>query len=73
MFSKQHFEALAKLIRESNAQIKFELAQDLAKLFSADNEKFNVQKFFKASGLTSDTEPKEMIQARLAYAKLGCA
>ena len=55
MFTKQHFEALAKLIKTSDAKTKFELAQDMAKLFSADNEKFNVQKFFKASGLTMES------------------
>jgi hypothetical protein len=52
MFTKQHFEALAKLIKTSDAKTKFEIAQDMAKLFSEDNERFNVQKFFKACGLT---------------------
>ena len=52
MFSKQHFEALAKLIKESDANSKFELAQDMAKLFSEDNDRFNVSKFYKACGIT---------------------
>lgn len=52
MFTKQHFEALAKLSRESTASTNSEFIQDMAKLFSEDNEKFNLQKFFKASGLT---------------------
>ena len=52
MFTKQHFETLAKLIKTSDAKTKFELAQDLAKLFSEDNEKFSSAKFFKACGLT---------------------
>ena len=52
MFTKQHFEALAKLIKESDAKSKFELAQDMAKLFLEDNERFNSAKFFKACGIT---------------------
>ena len=52
MFSKQHFEALAKLIKTSDAKTKFELAQDMAKLFSEDNDRFSVSKFYKACGIT---------------------
>ena len=52
MFTKQHFQALAKLIKESNANSKFELAQDMAKLFSEDNDRFSVSKFYKACGIT---------------------
>jgi hypothetical protein len=52
MFTKQHFQALAKLIKESDANSKYQLAQDMAKLFSEDNEKFNVKKFFSACGIT---------------------
>jgi len=52
MFTKQHFIALAKLLKETDASNKYQLAQDMAKLFQADNEKFNVQKFFKTCGLT---------------------
>ena len=51
-FSKQHFEALAKLIRESDAKTKYELAQDMAKLFSEDNERFSFKRFAKACGIT---------------------
>ena len=51
-FTKQHFEAIAKLIKTSDAQTKYEFALDLAKLFSEDNEKFQVKKFFKACGIT---------------------
>ncbi len=53
MFSKQHFQAIAQLLKESNATSKYEIAQDLAKLFSEDNDRFNVKKFFKACGITS--------------------
>lgn len=52
MFTKQHFETLAKLIKETDARNKYQLAQDMAKLFQSDNKNFNVQKFFKACGLT---------------------
>ncbi len=52
MFTKRHFVAIAKLIKESNAEGKAELAQDLAELFSEDNDRFNVSKFYKACGLT---------------------
>ena len=51
MFTKQHFIALAKLIKESDATTKQQLALDLAKLFQEDNSRFDSKKFFKASGL----------------------
>lgn len=51
MFTKQHFQALAKLIKESDATTKQQLALDMAKLFSEDNPRFDSKKFFKASGL----------------------
>jgi hypothetical protein len=52
MFTKQHFEAIAKLSKASNANTKYEFVQDLAKLFQEDNDRFNVSKFYKACGLT---------------------
>jgi hypothetical protein len=52
MFTKCHFEALAKLIKESSADGKTAIAQDMAKLFQNDNERFNVDRFLKACGLT---------------------
>ena len=51
-FTKMHFEALATLIKDSDAKTKFELAQDMAKLFSEDNDRFSVSKFYKACGIT---------------------
>jgi len=51
MFTKQHFETLAQFIRESQLENKYLFAQDMAKLFQADNSKFQVKKFFKACGL----------------------
>ena len=51
-FTKRHFEALAKLIKTTDANTKYQFALDLAKLFSEDNEKFNSAKFFKACGIT---------------------
>jgi hypothetical protein len=52
MFTKRHFEALAELIKNTKANSKNELAQDMAKLFSEDNDRFNVSKFYKACGIT---------------------
>jgi hypothetical protein len=55
MFTKKHYEAIAKLIKESTAQTKYQLAQDLAKLFQQDNERFSFKKFAKACGITTET------------------
>jgi hypothetical protein len=52
MFTKQHFQILAKFIKETDATTKQQLALELAKLFQTDNEKFDSKKFFKACGLT---------------------
>ena len=73
VFTKQHFEALADLIKNTDAKTKFELAQDLAEMFQKDNEKFKAQKFFKACGLILETETPEMKQAKAIYQKLGCS
>ena len=51
IFTKQHFIAIAKLSKESDAKTKYEFIQDLAKFFSEDNPRFDSKKFFKASGL----------------------
>ena len=51
MFTKQHYIALAKLLKEPDATTKQQLTLDLAKLFKKDNPKFDSKKFFKASGL----------------------
>jgi hypothetical protein len=51
LFTKQHFIALAKMLKETDANSKQQLALDLAKLFKEDNKKFDSKKFFKASGL----------------------
>jgi hypothetical protein len=51
MFTKKHFEAIAKLIKESNAETKYGVAQDLAELFSEDNPRFDGARFFKACGI----------------------
>jgi hypothetical protein len=55
MFTKQHFQALAKLLKETDANSKYQLAQDMAKLFSDDNPRFNSAKFFKACGITLES------------------
>jgi hypothetical protein len=51
MFTKQHFIALAKLLKETDATTKQQLALDLAKLFSEDNSKFDSKRFYKACGI----------------------
>jgi hypothetical protein len=51
LFSKQHFEKIAKLIRTSESETKQDFILDLVKLFACDNSKFNQSRFLKASGL----------------------
>jgi hypothetical protein len=51
MFTKQHFIALAKLIKETDATTKQQVALEMAKLFKEDNTNFDSIKFFKACGL----------------------
>jgi hypothetical protein len=70
-FTKSHFEQIAKLLKTTQAENKFEVAQDLAKLFQESNPRFKSQKFFKACGLLLESESQEMTQAKQAYAKLG--
>ena len=53
MFSKKHYEKIAKIIRESENS-KCAIAQELAKMFQADNERFSFQKFAKACGITTE-------------------
>lgn len=65
MFTKKHFEALAKLIKESDANSKYQIAQDMAKLFSEDNDRFNVSKFYKACGIILvESESPETIKQK---------
>jgi hypothetical protein len=56
VFTKQHFEKIACLCKNSNAKTKYEFVQDMAKLFSEDNPKFKPQKFFMKSGLLLENE-----------------
>ena len=56
MFSKQHFEKFASLIRNSEATSKQEFILEVVKLFQADNAKFKTQKFFIKSGLKTGVE-----------------
>lgn len=53
MFTKRHFEAIAKLIKQSDADSKTVIAQDMAKLFKEDNPRFNTDRFYKACGIGS--------------------
>jgi hypothetical protein len=48
-FSRRHYRAIAPIIR--NAETKYQVAQDLAKMFSEDNDRFDFRKFFKACGI----------------------
>ncbi len=65
MFTKQHFEKIAKLAVNSEAETKTEFLKEMASMFKADNQKFNTEKFFLKSGLTAknktvvqETQPK---------------
>lgn len=51
MFTKQHFEKIAKLAINSPAQTKTEFLKEMASMFKADNQKFKTEKFFLKSGL----------------------
>lgn len=55
MFTKQHFIALAKLLKETDANSKQQLALEMAKLFKEDNSKFDCKRFLKASGLVLES------------------
>jgi hypothetical protein len=70
-FTKSHFEQIAKLLKTTNANNKYEIAQDMAKLFQESNPRFEAKRFFKACGLLIESETPEMKQAKQAYAKLG--
>jgi len=48
-FSRKHYRAIAELIK--NAETKYQVAQDLAKMFAEDNDRFDYQMFFKACGI----------------------
>jgi len=50
-FSKKHYIAIAETIRNSENS-KYAIAQELAKMFQEDNEKFSFKKFAKACGIT---------------------
>jgi hypothetical protein len=51
MFSKQHYEKIAKLASNSAATTKEEFIKEMAEMFKADNSKFKPQKFFSKSGI----------------------
>ncbi len=70
-FTKRHFEAIAKLLKDNSNQSKDQLIENLVKLFQEDNSRFNVSKFYKASGITQETETEAIKQAKAAYQKLG--
>jgi hypothetical protein len=51
MFSKRHYEAIAKVIREAENS-KYAVAEELAQVFQEDNKRFNFRKFAIACGIT---------------------
>ena len=44
-FSRKHYRAIAEIIK--NVETKYQVAQDIAKMFSEDNDRFDYMKFFK--------------------------
>ena len=51
MYTKQHFEDLAKFLRSTQATTKTEMIKALTDHFKADNPKFKTEKFLKAVGV----------------------
>lgn len=47
MFTKKHFEAVARILKETDAK---ELAAHFADMFEQDNPRFNRQRFMAACG-----------------------
>jgi hypothetical protein len=54
VFTKQHFEKIAKLAVNSEAETKIQFLKEMASMFKADNQKFNTEKFFLKSGLDKE-------------------
>jgi len=50
-FSKRHYVAIAETIKNAENN-KYAVAQELAKMFQEDNERFSFKKFAKATGIT---------------------
>lgn len=62
MFQKQHYEAIAALLRERKAtatdreefaeqSMRLEIAQDFCDLFREDNPRFDGERFLRAAGI----------------------
>lgn len=49
MFTKQHYEAIAKIIHDSKGKV--EIAEQLCKLFAQDNSLFRPDMFLRACGI----------------------
>jgi hypothetical protein len=56
VFTKQHFEKIAKLAVNSEAETKIQFLKEMASMFKADNQKFNTEKFFLKSGLIKENK-----------------
>jgi hypothetical protein len=48
-FSRRHYRAIAEVILNSQSD-KYVVAENLAKMFAEDNERFDFRKFAKACG-----------------------
>ena len=48
MYSRQHYISIAELLRNSHVGPGTALAQQFIKLFEADNERFNEERFKRA-------------------------
>ena len=63
MYTKQHFESFAKLIKNSESNSKTEFIYEIVKLFSQDNQKFNRAKFLRVSGISNSLQKTELINS----------
>jgi hypothetical protein len=59
MYTKRHFENIAKLIKNSKSTTILEFFAELINEFKKDNPKFKMARFLKASGLE-----KAMVQLK---------
>jgi hypothetical protein len=54
-FQMRHYEALAAVLRETNLkdEARYSITSNLADMLKADNERFDLERFLKASRPTS--------------------
>ena len=51
MFTKQHYQAIAAILRDANSD-KRQIAENLADYFSSDNPHFDKMRFLSACGFS---------------------